>query len=92
MEKFNSSHQVTCNSLSTRDAQQELDSLGLTDNWEFFGRSLNLCSGRVREEMVRVRSLAKVIVAVQRGSFVWWLSIVRIGRGESKRGKLGLRS
>ena len=92
MEKFNLSLWVPFDSLNTGIALRELGSLGFNNKWKFFIRNLNLCSGQVDEEMVLVRHLVQRIEAAQMRSFVRWLSIVRIGRGELKRGKLGLRS
>ena len=92
MEKFNLSLWVPFDSLNTGIALRELGSMGFNNKWKFFIRNLNLCSGQVDEEMVLVRHLVQRIEAAQMRSFVRWLSIVRIGRGELKRGKLGLRS
>ena len=71
---------------------RELGSLGLNDNWKFFSRNLNLCSGQVDGEMVLVRHLVQRIEVAQMRSLVRWLSIVQIGRVELKRDKLELRS
>ena len=92
MEKFNLSLWVPRDLLNTGIALRELGSLGLNNNWKFFSRNLNLCSGQVDGEMVLVRHLVQRIEAAQMRSLVRWLSIVQIGRVELKLDKLELRS
>ena len=82
MEKFNLSLWVPRDLLNTGIALRELGSLGLNNNWKFFSRNLNLCSGRLDGEMVLVGGLVQKIGAVQMRPFVRWLSIARIGREE----------
>ena len=55
-------------------------------------QSLNLQWRRVGVVIVRARSLVLGVGAGREGSFWQQLLSVQIGRGESKQGKLGLRS
>ena len=49
MEKFNSSPQATCNSLSPGIALRELGSLGLNENWKFLAETLIYVVGGLME-------------------------------------------